>query len=170
MIFTDWSGVAFRVHDPRWAYDPLSGKGAATHGGRANRPGINALYLSTTIETAIAEYRQLDALLQPALIVSYRISVAQIVDFTCGYNSTWENLWQDFFCDWRKLKFNDGVEPPSWAIGDHVLATGGKGIMFRSALSDGANLVLFPDFFTDSDLIRVHDPNFCLPKNQNSWL
>jgi len=32
MIFTDWSGVAFRVHDPRWAYDPLSGKGAATHG------------------------------------------------------------------------------------------------------------------------------------------
>ena len=55
---------AFRVHDPKWSLAPVSGAGAARFGGRANRPGINALYLSLELETALAEYRQLDALIQ----------------------------------------------------------------------------------------------------------
>ena len=42
---------------------------------------------------------------------------------------------------WLALRF---IEPPSWIIGDEVIANGGKGILFRSRLSpDGINLVLW---------------------------
>ena len=60
MIFVpSFEGVAYRVHNPKWAYEPTSGAGAGTHGGRLNRPGIDALYLSTSTEAAISEYKQL---------------------------------------------------------------------------------------------------------------
>jgi RES domain-containing protein len=44
MIVTQLDRItAYRVHTPKWASVPLSGAGAATHGGRLNRPGIEAL-------------------------------------------------------------------------------------------------------------------------------
>jgi len=55
MIFTELQAIAYRVHDPKWAFLPTSGAGAGVHGGRANRPGLNALYLSLDIETALKE-------------------------------------------------------------------------------------------------------------------
>ena len=36
----------FRAHTPQWASRPTSGAGAAAKGGRFNREGIEALYLS----------------------------------------------------------------------------------------------------------------------------
>jgi RES domain-containing protein len=66
MILTALDAVAYRVHDPKWAFAPLSGAGAGKFGGRANRPGINALYLSLDLETAILEFKQFDALFPPA--------------------------------------------------------------------------------------------------------
>lgn len=80
MILTDLHSVAYRVHDPKWAFTPASGAGAGRHGGRANRPGINAIYLSLELETALAEYQQTDALLEPALLVSYKVDVDSVVD------------------------------------------------------------------------------------------
>lgn len=170
MIFTEWRGIAYRVHDPKWAYDPISGRGAGVHGGRANRPGVDALYLSMELETAIAEYKQLDALLPPALIVSYQISVSRIVDFRGGFNPLWDVLWQDFYCDWRKMIFSQGIQPPSWSIGDMVLAEQARGIIFKSLMTGGTNLVLYSNALTAIDSIAVHDPNHALPKNQDSWL
>jgi len=58
MIFTTLKTIAYRVHTPKWAYSLTSGAGASMHGGRANRPGIQALYLSLELETALAEYKQ----------------------------------------------------------------------------------------------------------------
>jgi RES domain-containing protein len=87
MILRSLVTTAYRVHDPRWAFAPTSGAGAGTHGGRANRPGIHALYLSLELETALAEYRQTDALLQAGLMVSYRIAVGPVLDFCSGYTS-----------------------------------------------------------------------------------
>lgn len=55
MILTALSTVAYRVHGPKWGYAPTSGAGAGTHGGRANRPGVNALYLSLELETALVQ-------------------------------------------------------------------------------------------------------------------
>ncbi len=67
------------------------------------------------------------------------------------------------------MYFNDGIEPPSWVIGDKVLASGGKGILFKSGITGGTNLVLYNDALVTSDLVIVHDPNYALPKNQESW-
>lgn len=48
----------YRFNTPRWSYRPTSGAGAAKVGGRFNRPGVEALYLSRSVETASAEYQE----------------------------------------------------------------------------------------------------------------
>lgn len=105
MIFSNLSQVtAYRVHVPKWAVAPTSGAGAGTHGGRANRIGVNALYLALELETAVAEYQQVSPLLPPGTLVSYQVTASPIVDFTAGYRTeTWDPLWEDFYCDWRAL-------------------------------------------------------------------
>ena len=45
--------VFHRFLTPKWAFVPLSGVGAAIDGGRFNRPGVEALYLSRTARTAL---------------------------------------------------------------------------------------------------------------------
>lgn len=169
MILTALDAAAYRVHQPKWSFAPTSGAGAGAHGGRANRPGVNALYLSLALETALTEYQQFDALLPPGLMVSYNVSIDGIADFRGGFTSDWDALWQDFYCDWRKMHFNQGIEPPSWVIGDQVLAAGAKGILFNSAIAGGANLVVYTDALSGADAINVYDPNGDLPKNQSSW-
>lgn len=67
------------------------------------------------------------------------------------------------------MHFNEGIEPPSWVIGDQVLTAGAKGILFKSIITGGTNLVLYNDALTGTDVIVVHDPNHALPKNQDSW-
>jgi RES domain-containing protein len=169
MIFTALDSAVYRVHQPKWSFAPTSGAGAGTYGGRANRPGVNALYLSLELETALAEYQQLDSLLPPGLMVSYTVSVDALVDFRGGFTSHWDALWLDFYCDWRNIHFNQGIEPPSWVIGDQVLAAGAKGILFNSTLTGGANLVIYTDALSGADAINVYDPHNDLPKNQSSW-
>ena len=169
MIFAPLDVVAYRVHQPKWSFQPTSGTGAGTYGGRANRPGVNALYLSLTLETALAEYQQLDALLPPGLMVSYNVIIDSIVDFRGGFTRHWDALWQDFYCDWRKIHFNEGIEPPSWVIGDQVIAAGAKGILFNSAITGDANLVVYTNVLTNADTINAYDPNNDLPKNKLSW-
>jgi RES domain-containing protein len=96
MILTPLDCALYRVHQPKWSFAPTSGAGAGTYGGRANRPGVNALYLSLELETALAEYQQNDALLPPGLMVSYSVTIDPIVDFRGGFTSDWDALWQDF--------------------------------------------------------------------------
>ena len=169
MILTGIETIAYRIHDPKWAFAPVSGAGAARFGGRVNRPGINALYLSLELETALAEYQQLDTLVPPALLVSYRIKVDCVVDFRDGFTSAWNPLWQDFYCDWRRMVYHEKIEPPSWVIGDQAIAAGAKGILFRSSLGEGTNLVLYDDRLGNTDVVETYDPNHALPRNQDSW-
>ena len=172
MILADIGPVtAYRMHTPKWATAPTSGAGAALHGGRANRPGIAALYLALEAETAIREYQQLSPLMPPGTLVSYSVRVSPVADFEKGYDAkAWSPLWEEFYCDWRELWFDKRVEPPSWVLGDEVVAAGGKGILFRSRLTQGGrNLVVFNDTLGSDDLLAVYDPNGALPKNQESW-
>lgn len=163
--------TANRVHVPRWASVPLSGEGAALFGGRANRPGIPALYLSLELQTAIGEYQQLAPLPPPGTLVTYEMTVDPIVDFRGGYSpEQWAPLWEAFMGDWRGQWFDQRIEPPSWVVADEAIEQGAKGILFPSSVVPGGyNLVLYPERFTESDSIRVYDPAGALPKNQNSW-
>ena len=70
-----------------------SGAGAATHGGRANRPGTRALYLALETETAVREHQQLSPLMPPDTLVSYTVRVAPVIDFRAGYGAArWSEL------------------------------------------------------------------------------
>lgn len=173
MIFNrlDGPAVYYRAHTPKWAATPLSGAGAAKVGGRANRPGVAALYLSESAETAIAEYKQLSPLMPPLTLVAYQVTLARIVDYRGGFDPAhWSPLWQEFDCDWRRLAFYDRIEPPSWVIADMVRESGAGGLLFPSQCSPGGiNLVVYPDRFTSDDWISVHDPDDRLPRNQSSW-
>lgn len=163
--------TAYRMHVPRWAVAPTSGAGAAKHGGRVNRPGVEALYLALETETAVREYQQVSTLLPPGTLTSYQLTAAPVVDFTAGYSSSvWEPIWEDFYCDWRELWFNQRVEPPSWVVGDTVIAAGAKGILFPSRLAKGGtNLVLFTQMLAAPDVLEVFDPGKALPQTQASW-
>jgi RES domain-containing protein len=172
MILTELGPVtAYRMHTPRWATAPTSGAGAAAHGGRANRPGVSALYLALEPETAVREYQQLSPLMPPGTLVSYTVRLAQVVDFRAGYDvARWHDLWEEFLCDWRELWFNQRVEPPSWVLADEALAAGAKGILFASTLAaGGTNLVVFNGQLTADDMLQIYDPAGTLPKNQDSW-
>lgn len=169
MKLVQLDAIVYRVHTPRWAHAPLSGAGAARAGGRANRPGIPALYLSLELETALAEYRQLSPLMPPGLMVSYTVSLGPVVDLRSGVDINWDPLWHDFYCDWRALHFDKDVEPPSWVLGDIALTGGAKGILFPSVLVTGNNLVLYTEQLDANDRLAVYDPDGGLPRNQLSW-
>lgn len=172
MILTELdNAIVYRMHTPKWASLPVSGAGAAKHGGRANRPGIAALYLAFEVETAIQEYKQVSTLLGPGTLVTYGLSVAPIIDFRKGYQSElWSPLWEEFFCDWRELWFNQRIEPPSWVLGDAAIKAGCKGVIFPSRVCPGGNnVVIYCDQLQAADKIEVYDPTGSLPKNQDSW-
>ena len=113
----------------------------------------------------------MSSLLPPGTLTSYQLTVEPVADFTAGYDaSVWPPIWEDFYCDWRELWFNQRIEPPSWIVGDTVIAAGGKGILFPSqANAGGSNLVLFVNALTATDSLQVYDPGRSLPQNQNSW-
>lgn len=171
MIFTAFKAVAYRMHTPKWAMSPTSGAGAAAHGGRLNRVGLEALYLALETDTAVKEYQQVSSLLPPGTLVSYQIALARVADFRAGFDARhWPAIWSDFYCDWRAQWFNERIEPPSWVVADQAIEQGAQGILFASvSASGGTNLVLFPSMLTTADELSVFDPGQTLPKNQASW-
>lgn len=175
MIFTalDGSLAFFRAHTPRWASQPLSGEGAARHGGRLNRPNVHALYLSASMDTAIAEYRQDETLMPPFTMAQYHVALARVVDYRAGFDpSAWQPLWQELNCNWRGIALGDRTEPPSWILGDWALAAGASGVLYPSVRSQGGiNLVVYTSALdvANGDRIAVHDPRNALPINQQSW-
>ena len=107
MIRRPVAGTYFRLHTPRWAHQPTSGAGAARHGGRLNRPGTPALYLAADIQTAAAEFQQASPVLPPGMLVSYRVTLEDVADFSLGFDPAhWSPIWEDLSCDWRKLVFD----------------------------------------------------------------
>ncbi|MGH9380403.1 MAG: RES family NAD+ phosphorylase [Thermoanaerobaculia bacterium] len=163
--------VCYRAHDPRWAIAPTSGAGAAKAGGRFNRPGIEALYLSLEDVTALREYQQTSPLLPPCTICSYRIAIGGAVDLSKLHEGPpWDDLWHDWATDWRHYAFDLHIEPPSWVLGDIVRDARHPGIVFPSLVHpSGTNLVLFPDLLSAGDHVEVYDLDHRLPKDQSSW-
>ncbi|MEM9765192.1 MAG: RES family NAD+ phosphorylase, partial [Pseudomonadota bacterium] len=67
-------GLLYRALNPVYAGEPLSGRGAALHGGRFNARGTPALYLSLSPATALREANQVGTL-QPTTLVAYEAAL-----------------------------------------------------------------------------------------------
>lgn len=171
IAYLPWSTALYRGHSPKWAYAPTSGAGAATAGGRFNRPGVEALYLSLEVATALAEYTQTSLLLPPCTVCTYLVGLTSVVDLRQLHDGPpWDDLWKDWMTDWRHSAFDLKVEPPTWVLSDIVRGAGHAGIIFPSvANSGGSNVVIYSDALSAPNRIEVHDPNKLLPADQSSW-
>lgn len=161
----------FRGHVPQWASHPVSGAGAAVRGGRFNREGIEALYLSLDETTALREYQQTSPFLPPCTICSYAAALHDLVDLRqLHHGAPWDELWHDWREDWRLLRFELHIEPPTWVLADMVLERGHTGILFPSlAHAGGTNIVVYPGQLKNGDSITVNDPDDRLPRDSSSW-
>lgn len=167
-------GPAFRAHDPRWSFSPLSGAGAAHYGGRFNRRGRPALYLSLRIVTAIKEVahgfaRKLD----PCVLCEYEVDCAPVADLrTDSAREQMQVQLTELSGGWFAQAVAD-EEPASWVLSEVLIARGYAGVLVPSfapgAVAADHNLVLWnwgPDLPTK---VRVYDPHQRLPRDQASW-
>jgi RES domain-containing protein len=163
--------VFHRYLTPKWAFVPTSGAGAAAEGGRFNRLGVDALYLARSAETALEELKQGASIVPPATLVAFKITAAEVVDFSAGFDAAvWATEWAAWDCAWKKIARIDKNVPPSWDLADAVITAGYRGILFPSTRHPGGiNLVLYPQNLTTGDAIDVHDPDGRLPADQSSW-
>lgn len=161
----------FRALTPRWSNEPTSGAGSAKQGGRFNRPGVEALYLSFKASTALREYQQISAFLPPCTICSFDVQLTGLVDLRQLVAGTaWDELWQDWRDDWRRSVLELHIEPPTWVLSDLAREAGHIGIVFPSMLvAGGVNLVVYTDRLDSNNWVRVVDPTRELPSNQKSW-
>ncbi|MBM3555671.1 MAG: RES domain-containing protein [Alphaproteobacteria bacterium] len=151
------NGVFWRMLSPRWHDQPLSGEGAARHGGRFNRPDVGALYFSARVETALAEYGQ-DLPNRPGTVVAYSVRVAGIVDLgdpislrALGATAT------EVTANWKPDAFLHRRDPITWRIADRARARGATGLLYPSTrYQGGVNLVIW---LPTRGRIDYFDPN-----------
>ena len=140
----------------RWQRAPLSGAGATTSGGRWNRTGQAALYLSADHGTAVAEFHQ--SLVRPGTLVGYDVHADMIADLTSP--AIFDRFSADpaiAGCEWRKIAMIDRVEPPTWALADQLADAGAQGVLFPSQQqAGGVNLVLWRWSSAPGDGAMVH--------------
>lgn len=168
-----FSGFAYRAHDPKWAFEPLSGEGASIHGGRFNPKGVPALYLATSLEGAVLEashgfaYR-----FEPLTICSYEIASIELADLADEALLQAAGITHDDLSSAWLLERSEGLRPRSWSVHDK-LQKHWAGVYVpsfaRNARPEFRNIVLWRWNTGTSDQVSVHDPNGRLPKNQQSW-
>jgi RES domain-containing protein len=160
------------MHAPRWAHQPLSGAGAAARGGRWNRPGVPALYMSREFSTAVAEYEQ-ELGIRPGTLCAYDVRASAVADLTDP--DTLDPLGAaapDLLCPWALIARGQGRDPPTWTLADRLLAGGAEGVLAPSAQAPGGvNFVVWRWEAETGDGMRVGvlDPLGDLPLDQASW-
>jgi RES domain-containing protein len=167
-------GEAFRAHDPRWTWSPLSRAGAALKGRRFNWPGLETLYLSLNFKTAFREVSAGFAhRLTPYVLCSYDVDCEDVADLRDEAGRAEHGVaLDDLACAWGDAVVA-GREPASWGVVRRLLADGRAGALVPSfatgATAEDQNLVLWrwgPDL---PHRIAVYDPSGTLPKTQLSW-
>ena len=169
-----FQGVAYRGHDPKWSFRPLSGDGAAIHGGRFNPRGVPALYLALDLVTAVNEANQGFARkIDPLVLCSYEIDCEDIIDLRTEADQAAQGASAaEIACGWMLIA-KAGREPPSWALARRLIGGGAAGALVPSfapgAGASAANLVLWTWTDRRPHRVGVHDPSGRLPKDQLSW-
>ena len=167
-------GTVYRAHNPRWAFAPTSGEGAARHGGRFNAPGVPALYTSRRMETAWIEAQQGFAFkAQPLTICAYAVDCDGVADLTEPATCAALNVSEaDLAGPWEDLAAR-GLEPPSWALARRLIAAGTAAIIVPSfapgAGTAGRNVVFWRWSADRPCRVAVIDDEGRLPRNDSSW-
>ena len=165
-----FQGVAYRAHNPAWSFAPLSGAGAAVHGGRFNPKGIPALYLGTTIMTAVREAnRGLAFKIDPCVLCSYEVDCEEVVDLSSeGARAEAGVELEELSGAWLALA-RSSHEPPTWLLSRRLIKAGAAGLIAPSfapgAGKEDHNLVLWRWSRLRPHKVRVYDPSGRLPKN-----
>lgn len=169
-----FKGIAYRSHDPRWSFQPISGEGAARHGGRFNPQGQPALYLSLSQVGALLESQQgFPKRAEPKLICSYEVDIEHIIDLTDErvidkLNFSANKMAQ---CGWL-LEAKRAKTPYTWQIFDQLFGQNINGIIVHSYYPEGAgmkNLVLWRWSDKSPNKVNVIDSQNQLPNDQSSW-
>ncbi len=170
-----FEGTCYRGHDPRWAFNPLSGEGAALKGGRFNPIGLAALYLSLDLTTVFLEASQgFSRKIVPLTIVSYTVDCEDIHDLTNP--SVLKALAIDpaALADGWFLALAEGRRPRSWEVALALIEAEAAGVIVPSfapgASAGNKNLVLWRWGPTVPHKVEAFDPSERLPKNQLSWI
>lgn len=155
----------WRVLAPRWAHDPLSGAGAARHGGRWNPPGRPALYMSEDLMTAAAEYEQ-DLGIRPGTFCAYDLKIGPVADLTdTATAGAWGVAAGDLACPWKQIALIERGTPPTWQHADRLLAAGLCGVRVPSVRQrGGVNVVLWRWNDADDRRVTALDPLNDLPR------
>lgn len=142
-----FTGLLYRAHNPVWSRAPLAGEGAARFGGRFNRIGRPALYMSLAPETALREANQVGTL-QPTTLVAYQADIGPLLDgrdeaALAPFGMTPASLAAP---DWRDQMLS-GTPAPTQDMAEAAIAQGFAGIVVpsyaRGAPADALNLVLW---------------------------
>lgn len=140
-------GELYRALNPIFASKPLSGRGAELYGGRFNRKGTSALYLSLSVMTALRESNQVGSL-QPTTLVSYDADIERVFDSRDNAALQAEGIDGATLSDatWRDQMRTTG-EARTQSFGRRFAAAGYHGLLVRSfapgATDDDLNLVLW---------------------------
>jgi len=162
------TGRFWRMLAPRWAFDPLSGAGAARAGGRWNEPRQPALYLSDSHATAIAEYQQ--DLPRPGTLTAYDVDAPAILDLADRSVQQAVGIDDPFLRQpWKHVRDVERRRPSSWDFVRAVASGGWNGLRVPSVQTPGTNLVLWRWNETDAPIVRHIDPLGDLPRDQASW-
>ena len=169
-IFRRWEGVSYRVTTLDYPSPAaiLSGQGSFLHGGRWNAPGsFRAVYGSTSDVVAVQESRATAAyagiplpLRAPRLLVALELLLRRVVDLTDADTLRRLEVTRDELRveDWRKVQA-EGFESLTQTLGRAAFETGANGLLVPSArVSDGVNVVYFPENQTAVDEARVCEP------------
>lgn len=154
---------------PKWADQPLSGAGAARHGGRFNEPGTEALYISEDYITAISEYEQ-ELGIRPGTLCAYNVDVKGIVDLTAPQVQEACSVTPAVLtCAWKEIWLVKKQRPLTWELAAKLIAANCSGVRVPSVrYLNGINIVLWKWNDHSDRQIVVLDPGSDLPGNQ-SW-
>ncbi|HMB46658.1 MAG TPA: RES domain-containing protein [Afifellaceae bacterium] len=163
----------YRGHDPKWDWSPLSGEGAAIHGGRFNPKGMPALYLASDVIGAVNEMSHgFTARILPLTMCSYDVDCEQVADLTdetvrARHGTSLEEMAAGWF------PAASSGNPPGWILAHRLVDDGYVGALVPSFALNAEprhrNLVLWdwgPDL---PSRVAVYDPSGRLPKNALSW-
>lgn len=142
-----FQGTLYRALNPIYARQPFSGRGAALYGGRFNRKGTPALYLSQSVMSALREANQAGSL-QPTTLVSYDANIEAVFDCRDETALLDRDMKPHFLADpgWREqMKIAGQARTQGFAR--QLAEEGYHGLLVRSfapgANNDDINMVLW---------------------------